>query len=294
MLKDMAIFVVLLTVAQTSVPTLGQAANSSAVARANVQNQGDNHETPSKPALSSAEVGDALPVNDQHPVSIAKFPPVSINRDWADWGLWVFNALLVAVGILQVALLWGTLAKIKRQADLMEKQDRTARDKQRARLSIIFPLEPPSARGMIVEDPEGRQSQMLDVGISIVNDGETSAFNVKASGYFLTESIQTGKIYASRGDDLAIDKVIRKADLANPIRITLAPAENRIPWILREDWKAVTDGTVPLQVIGLISYDDVFGECHETPFHYIWQTPERGSTWEDEEGLWADLSSQST
>jgi hypothetical protein len=58
----------------------------------------------------------------EHTVGISKLPPVSITREWPDWGLWVFNFLLVIVGILQVVLLLGTLRAIKHQADLMEQQ----------------------------------------------------------------------------------------------------------------------------------------------------------------------------
>jgi hypothetical protein len=55
-------------------------------------------------------------------VGISKLPPVSVTRDWADWGVWVFSFLLVVVGVLQVWLLWRTLGAMKQQADLMKQQ----------------------------------------------------------------------------------------------------------------------------------------------------------------------------
>lgn len=47
---------------------------------------------------------------------------MSVSRDWADWGVWVFSLLLVVVGGLQVWFLYRTLGAIKRQADLMDQQ----------------------------------------------------------------------------------------------------------------------------------------------------------------------------
>ena len=58
----------------------------------------------------------------EHSVSISKIPPVSVTRDWADWGVWVFSGLLVIVGFLQVWLLYETLAAIQRQGLSMRRQ----------------------------------------------------------------------------------------------------------------------------------------------------------------------------
>jgi hypothetical protein len=69
-------------------------------------------------------------------VGISKLPPVSVTRNWADWGYWGFAGLLVVVGFFQVLLLGRqasimaqqsilseeTLGAIKRQADIMERQ----------------------------------------------------------------------------------------------------------------------------------------------------------------------------
>src|SRR5439155_22591790 len=42
-------------------------------------------------------------------IRVVELPPVSVRRDVADWGYWAFSGLLVAVGVLQVWLLRGTL-----------------------------------------------------------------------------------------------------------------------------------------------------------------------------------------
>jgi hypothetical protein len=50
--------------------------------------------------------------DSQQAVRIRELPPVSILKDWADWGIWVFTGLLVGVGFLQ----WRV---IRTQANLM-------------------------------------------------------------------------------------------------------------------------------------------------------------------------------
>ena len=47
---------------------------------------------------------------------------MSIAKDWADWGTWLFTFFLVVVGGLQVALLCWTLRVIRRQAKEMLRQ----------------------------------------------------------------------------------------------------------------------------------------------------------------------------
>jgi len=72
------------------------------------------------------------PEDAQHTVGIRKLPPVSVTKDWADWGVWFFSGLLVIVGFLQVWLLRGTLRSIQHQTLLMERQI----NKERARIRI--------------------------------------------------------------------------------------------------------------------------------------------------------------
>ncbi len=55
-------------------------------------------------------------------VRVAELPPVSMAKDWSDWSYWLFTFFLVAVGGLQVYLLWGNLRAIERQAITMERQ----------------------------------------------------------------------------------------------------------------------------------------------------------------------------
>jgi len=64
------------------------------------------------------------PAQSQPPpnIRISDFPPVSVTKDWSDRAYWLFTLFLVAVGALQVFLLWGNLRAIERQALQMERQ----------------------------------------------------------------------------------------------------------------------------------------------------------------------------
>jgi hypothetical protein len=79
--------------------------------------------TPAKADSSGAakaDSGEQHPEDAQHTVGISKLPPVSVTRDWADWGIWVFSGLLVVVGFLQVWLLFRTWKTINKQNLLTE------------------------------------------------------------------------------------------------------------------------------------------------------------------------------
>lgn len=81
-----------------------------------------NSPSSSEPS-SSSHAGSRTPSGEPAPsVRITEFPPVSVAKDWSDQAYWLFTLFLVAVGALQVFLLWGNLRAIERQALQMERQ----------------------------------------------------------------------------------------------------------------------------------------------------------------------------
>ncbi len=64
----------------------------------------------------------AAPNTPSQTVKISDIPPISVAKDWSDQAYWLFTLFLVAVGALQVFLLWGNLRAIERQAMQMERQ----------------------------------------------------------------------------------------------------------------------------------------------------------------------------
>src|SRR5579883_747097 len=60
--------------------------------------------------------------NQDHLVTVAKFPSVSVERDRIDTAMLLLNIGLFAVGSFGVWAALRTLNQVKRQADLMERQ----------------------------------------------------------------------------------------------------------------------------------------------------------------------------
>ncbi len=129
--------VLLLSIGQASTPIPPQTANRSASASREKQNKPNNTATSNSNSSlplnaesgkdHSAARGEERNDDAEQLVRIREFPPVSVTKDWADWGVWAFSALLVVVGFLQVVLLGGTLKVIQRQAREMERQTTVAK-----------------------------------------------------------------------------------------------------------------------------------------------------------------------
>lgn len=130
-MKNVAL-AVLLIVMQTAPPVPRKTPGNSAQAPKNWKQQGNNDQSKIPHQPSSVETNgsgesktdghEQIQKNTDVPVFISKLPTVSVTKDWADWGVWVFSLMLVIVGFLQVCLLWGTLNAIRRQADDMTRQ----------------------------------------------------------------------------------------------------------------------------------------------------------------------------
>jgi hypothetical protein len=148
----------------------------------------------------------------------------------------------------------------------------------------------PQIDSITIEDVDGTVSQFLELYIDVINDGESKAFNVAASGYVMIETVELGKPYASHGAELAIPKVIRDASTDTPVRVHLARSGlgDEVS-ILSSDWNAVQSGNKPLHMVGTISYEDVFEKPHHTPFWYTWNVRTDNGNWGDEAG-WTDHS----
>lgn len=106
---------VLLSILMCSSLAFGHAAKSRLIAQ--------NSVPPAEPNSSHQQPGNRTTPSEPAPtVRITEFPPVSMTKDWSDWAYWIFTLFLVAVGGLQVFLLWGNLRAIERQALQMERQ----------------------------------------------------------------------------------------------------------------------------------------------------------------------------
>lgn len=125
----------LLAIMQATPPAPQEATDNRPVTAINVQSKSAPSHAESPPRAAPTKANGSGPAtsdnNAQHPedtkhtVEISKLPAVTITphkRDFADWAYWVFNLLLVAVGVLQVVLLCWTLRAVRHQAHEMTRQ----------------------------------------------------------------------------------------------------------------------------------------------------------------------------
>jgi len=203
------------------------------------------------------------------------------------------NWLLVAVGVFAGWLALRTLKAIKRQADLMERQDRTAREKQRARLSVVFPPDPPETLSVHLDNAE-----LMEPSVEVVKDGESNAYDVEASGYVTITRSSKDILPPRAGAPLQIPSVIRDAPPDKPVRVCLAPSGfGTLVGIPVEDMRRVRHGEAFLHIVGKVSYRDVFGDPHETAFHYVWQDLDDESMYDPSNttvGYWTNMGGEAT
>ena len=138
-LRYLVLIGVLLAVCQTPIPLPGQTTdtNTPAPKKGKQQTAAAQEPATSIPAVtSSPSVSGSSSQNttNQHKsqgnpntVAISDFPSVSVNRDWFDYALVVFNLGLVLIGFFGVRAAIRTLRAIEKQAGLMETQIEDAR-----------------------------------------------------------------------------------------------------------------------------------------------------------------------
>ena len=160
---------------------------------------------------------------------------------------------------------------------------------ERARLSVKFPPDNPLLEPSMISDEES----IVELFIDIINDGETMASDVEAFGYMEISDSLKGSLYREeKGSELEIPRVIRDAKIENPIRVSLKPKICDGPDVVENDLvEKIKHGSVFMEMIGEISYNEIFGGSHCTPFHYLWQVRgnDAGGCWYDG-SRWIDLS----
>ena len=293
MLKGLAILAMVLAVSQATVSIPRHTADSAAQTSAHVKGNSQGHQRPPAAPLASGGANQTPPTNGNsgeqtrndapHSVEITKFPSVSVSRDWLDWGVWIFSGLLVIVGGLQAALLWGTLGAIKTQAGLMEKQrgimegqtsvlkdsvtaaqasaDAAAaqikmmKQKERARVAVKRP------RDFMILDLSFIDFNVAEVEIE--NFGSTHAINVRAHAI--------GEITDSK--TLPDFPDLNPTTVPSVLRANSDPTTMNV-WLLTTWDEKKVDFEKPnlfLNIRGVIEYEDVFRDKHTTGFRYTMQ-----------------------
>jgi hypothetical protein len=240
----------------------------------------------------------------EHSIKLTSLPPVTIadkhKTFWnhvLDWGPWAFGLITAIAAGFQVWLLFRTWRTIGRQADIMERQaseakesgaqtfavlkeqsdnalisaesatviamaaDKSAKaaldqiqmvkDKERARISVSVP-----------DDKfEISPAYSFDaITIKIANDGTTSAFNV----------IAKAEIFGHPSEDLPPMRPFIPLTIPSVIRANSPPTHAQVILVQDFDMKSLEESPIPyfFHIGGIVEYDDVFGQSHETTFRY--------------------------
>jgi hypothetical protein len=227
---------------------------------------------------SPAQPGGRAPSEPSQTVKISEFPPVSVAKDWSDQAYWLFTLFLVAVGALQVFLLWGNLRAIERQALQMERQtgilDKsvalaeknadTARqsvemfiNRERGHLRIeLTPLQWPPPAGA------------LRVTYRVTLYGATEAYiSGSCARVEITDSPDPGED-AQWWPAMTVPQVITADN-----RVQEAPVQGVFPKSTLEpsDIDAIDAGRKFIHFRGFIKYNDVFGAERWTRCRRMWE-----------------------
>jgi hypothetical protein len=296
--------IVLFAVMQASPTVPRQAPDNATSGRAHVKSQAAAGQKPAadspsltNPNQAQAPDGDGKKVSDRdvrYPVSVRELPPVSVTKDWADRGVWVFSLLLVVVGGLQVWLLWRTFGTIQRQANDLSRQVDLAFGQLRAMHEQITEM---SAQTDVLERSVGaaqdsanaaKISADIAVGVSIPtlvvhefdmgnagvasleamlqfptiklvvkNYGQTPAFLRSWSVAFTCEDLpDSPEYYDHPGSGIVLEKVV-----VQPNESYTLPALHT--WERQEfsleDVRAIIDHRKIFNVYGCVCYWDIFG-----------------------------------
>jgi hypothetical protein len=296
-----SMFAVLLIVTQTPVQIPRQTPDGPAYSRGQANGQSEGHDAPAAPYMAVVQPvtapkgqdadGEHTKDNAPHSVIVSELPTVSIAKDWADRGVWWFTLCLVVVGAAQAVYVAKTLGAISRQATLMEAQNKITKDKERARITILFP--PPDAplKNPFAVDYIGTEDKVIpQVFVTqefcVINDGPTWAFDVTAIGELTVEQSSNPASVQITGENLEILRIIRNPTLESPVELKLSA------FLDKGNFDKVAVGKAFLFLTGSVTYWDVFGTRHETPFRYLWTLPT--SNWEDDQPRWIDHSPTST
>jgi hypothetical protein len=214
---------------------------------------------------------------------------VSVTREWPDWGLWVFNLLLVIVGGFQIWLLFRTFGAIKRQADnmdrqtgILEKSAKAASDNASAaeantrtlrnleRPWVLVRMEPVE---MAISDLEllDHPAQQMSLKYTIRNYGRSPAWVTKHwSGVKilpLPSDISENPLYLpiERSVDIELSEFYEPGKRRG----------NTIPIPYSLIFKLIKRSAF-LYIYGCIVYRDVWGDSHETHFSFFYHVPPDG------------------
>lgn len=279
------IVAVLLAIAQTTPPGprkaldegTGRVQHSQKTTSANTAPTANTPAVAQKPSTkpSSESTQDVGSNNAQAPITVSKLPPVSVEKDWADYIAIGAAILLFGVGAFGIRYAIKTLSTLQRQTTAIEDQTRSLVAQNRAWLVLES-----------IESPHGfqRNTRMrifsgYGVIWTIKNTGNSPAFIFRIGSRFHR---------VNNFSELPATPDIEVPDLLMPTRhykhgFTLGPGQTLERFIMQEnpiehpktpeDYQAIQKGSPIWLAYGLVEYRTVFDKpdvMRELRFCYRW------------------------
>jgi uncharacterized protein (UPF0333 family) len=272
MLKRLAILVMLLAVANTFSPILGQTAgNDRSQGHSAQKGTGSSRQTAAEPvpapkpdtATGSKEEGNPSGSQGKRdPVTITEFGVVSNKRDWVDYATLIVAWILAVITVAGVIAAWRGLPELKRQAEAAK--DATAAAKDAIELSRDTAKRQLRAYVCVIAaDMAFTKADAPEIEIRIKNCGMTPAYEVK-----LWAGLAAGKHPLNVPLDRPPDgfKMNQSGiEMIHPIFHTPIPA-----FLL----PILGTPQATLYVYGEITYRDAFKDERLTNFRMIYGGPE--------------------
>jgi hypothetical protein len=285
------ILTMFLTVTQATSPIPGQAPNSSADTRGNVQSQTKNENKPAdlqapvnqNQTQTSESHGNKQGNNDaEQPVTVSKLPPVSITKDWTDRFYWLFSGLLVVIGGLQIWLLVRQLDTINRQADIAEQQKNQMIQAGEQTERIISQMKETEVRDLrayigVSKVMLGLQKPDTPRGIvEIKNFGKTPAYKVKQWAAIAIHSHPLTVVLPESSQEIASVSVI----FPDITTVNLVDLKKPLP-----SNALIGTPQLTIYVYGGITYEDIFENKWHSNYRFIFGGPEGGRSYLDERNV---------
>lgn len=294
LLMKIFVLTMLLAVVQTAPPIPRQTTNSPSSASQEVQNKPQQDKTPPTnqvPALNTVtapihnESGDKQGSKDgENSVVISK--PVSVTvapvkRDWVDFGIWIFDLLLVVVGVLQWRVLKkqselmgdhaGHLKKLadetQSNVDALKAQSELLQDSAQRDLRAYLGVANVYLTHADTPIPKGQ--------VAISNFGKTPAYKVRqwigiAIGPYPLAAELVRCPY--NGSVSIISPTVQHQSVV-PVKKPIPP----------ELLIGTLENTV--YVYGQVTYEDAFGHTRNTSYRYIYGGSEGASIFRNDKGV---------
>jgi len=243
--------------------SIGLAQNSPPASEPNASNHARSRTPSGEPAPS---------------VRVTEFPPISLTKDWSDQAYWVFTLFLVAVGALQVFLLWGNLRAIERQALQMERQTgileksvalaEKGADTARQNVEMFINRERGHLRLELMPVPWPPPAGTIRVSYKVTLYGATEAY---ISGSCARVEISDSPDPADDGQwwpAMSIPQVITPDN-----RVQDAQVQGVFPksTLEQSEIDAIESGKKFVHFRGFIKYNDVFGAERWTRCRRMWE-----------------------